>query len=216
MLLVAHRTPRTAAACGEFATAGAWCFEVDVQLRGDRVVVSHYLPFLRFRGWFEHDGRRFRWRGGPPFDPDLEDVVARVPADRLILLDPKETDPQRRARLVDVLADRLPERDRFRVSTDDGEDLARYRAAGFRTWRTLKTAEDLAAACVTGASGDDGVSARHSLLTARSVEALHRVTRPIVAWTVNDAVRARALRDLGVDAITTDRLLEFATELDPR
>lgn len=210
MLLVAHRTPHTADACAEFAAAGAWCFEVDVQLRGDRVVVSHFLPFLRLPGWFEHDGRRFRWRGGPPFDPDLEDVADRVPGDRLILLDPKETDPQRRRRLVDALADRLPDRDRFRVSTGDADDLARYRAAGFRTWRTLKTAEDLADACTGGASADDGVSVRHSLLTSASVAALHRVARPVVAWTVNDGSRARELRDLGVDAITTDHLLEFA------
>lgn len=211
MLLVAHRTPRTAAACAELAAAGAGCFELDVQLRGERVVVSHYLPFLRFRGWFEHDGRRFRWRGGPPHDLALEDVVARVPADRLILLDPKETAPDRRARLVDAVASRLADRDRFRVSTDDADDLARYRAAGFRTWRTLKTPDDLADACAGDGSADDGVSVRHSLLGRSSIEALHRVTRPIVAWTVNDAVRARELRDLGVDAITTDRLIQVAT-----
>jgi glycerophosphoryl diester phosphodiesterase len=209
MLLVAHRTPRTPDACAAFAAAGAWCFEVDVQLRDDRVVASHFLPFLRVRGWFEHDGRRFRWRGGPPFDPDLDDVLARVPDDRLILVDPKETDPRRRARLVDALAERLPQRDRFRVSTDDADDLARYRAAGFRTWRTLKTPADLSAAC-DGDLADDAVSVRHSLLTAGTVAALHRMSRPVVAWTVNDAGRARDLRDLGVDAITTDRLLEFA------
>lgn len=209
MLLVAHRTPRTADACAGFAAAGAWCFEVDVQLRGERVVVSHYLPFLQFRGWLEHDGRRFRWRGGPPFDPDLEEVVARVPDDRLILLDPKETEPRRRARLADALAERLPQRDRFRVSTDDADDLARYRSAGFRTWRTLKTPADLAAAS-DDPGADDGVSVRHSLLNADSVAALQRVTRPVVAWTVNDIEQARRLRDLGVDAITTDRLLDFA------
>jgi glycerophosphoryl diester phosphodiesterase len=28
----------------------------------------------------------------------------------------------------------------------------------------------------------------------------------VVAWTVNDVERARQLRDLGVDAVTTDRI----------
>lgn len=211
MLLVAHRTPATAAACAEFAAAGAGVFELDVQLRGRRVVVSHFLPFLRVRGWLEHDGPDFRWRAGPPFDDDLEDVVARIPADRQILLDPKETRPRRQGRLVGALAARVTDRDRFRVSTDDPDDLARYRAAGFHTWRTIKTAEQLAGALADPGMADVGVSIRHSLLTPASVDALHRVTDVVAAWTVNDLGRARELRRFGVDAITTDRVVEFAS-----
>src|SRR4051812_21871545 len=55
VLLIAHRTPRTAAACDDLAAAGAQLFECDVQLRGDTVVVSHFLPFLGRPGWLEHD-----------------------------------------------------------------------------------------------------------------------------------------------------------------
>ena len=71
VLLLAHRFPGTAEGCREFLRAGAAGFEMDLQLRGRRVLVSHYLPFLQIHGWFQHDGTRFRWRDGPPYDPTL-------------------------------------------------------------------------------------------------------------------------------------------------
>jgi glycerophosphoryl diester phosphodiesterase len=206
MLLVAHRTPPTAAGCAQLVAAGAGAFELDVQLAGGEVVVSHYLPFLRVRGWLQHDSWRFRWRAGPPHDALLLDAVDRLPADCLVLLDPKDTDALRRAALVDALARTLGPADRFRVSTDRCDDLARYRDAGFRTWRTIKDGRDLHGV-VTGAElPDDGVSVRHTLLTAASVDGLRQVTGRVVAWTVNDVVRAEQLAALGVDGITTDRL----------
>jgi glycerophosphoryl diester phosphodiesterase len=206
MLVVAHRTPSTAAGCAEFAAAGARFFEVDVQLAGDTVVVSHYLPFLRLPHWFEHDNWRFRWRSGPPHDMSLRDAVDIVPADCRLLLDPKETDPRRRARLAEELDRVLPGRERFCVSTDVLEDLARYRAAGFDTWRTIKNKGDLHRVLGAGRLPDQGVSVRHTLLTRTSVAGLHRVADTVVAWTVNDVARARQLHDLGVDGITTDRI----------
>lgn len=45
----------------------------------------------------------------------------------------------------------------------------------------------------------------HELLTARHVRAAHRLGRPVHVWTVNDAAAMRALLDLGVDGIITDR-----------
>lgn len=179
-------------------------FEVDVQLRGDTIVVSHFLPFLRVRGWLEHDNRRFRWRGGPPRDSALLDVVELIPADCLILLDPKETDPARASRLAQELARVLPDRGRFRVSTHLLDDLDQHRTVGFRTWRTIKDDRDLERVLRVGPLPDDGVSVRHTLLTEASVDGLHRVVDNVVAWTVNDVDRARRLRDLGVDGITTD------------
>ena len=61
MLLVSHRTPRTEAGCEELARAGASVFELDVQLNGDRMVVSHYLPVFRVPGWLENDNFSVRW-----------------------------------------------------------------------------------------------------------------------------------------------------------
>jgi glycerophosphoryl diester phosphodiesterase len=204
MLLVAHRTPSTAAECAALVAAGAGGFEVDVQLAGREVVVSHYLPFLRLRGWFEHDNGRFRWRSGPPRDAALGDVLDLVPAGCLVLLDPKETHPARRAALADALAALPGPWDRFRVSTSRADDLARYRDAGLRTWRTIKDGRDLRRVISGSALPDDGVSVRHTLLTASSVTALHAVASTVVAWTVNDVTRARQLHEAGVDGITTD------------
>jgi hypothetical protein len=206
MLVVAHRTPSTAAGCAEFAAAGASLFEVDVQLSGDTVAVSHYLPFLRVRNWLEHDNWRFRWRSGPPHDATLLEAVDLVPADCRLLLDPKETDAGRRTQLADELARILPDRGRFCVSTDGPDDLARYRNAEFDTWRTIKNSRDLQIVITAGPLPDRGVCVRHTLLTANSVADLHQVTDTVVAWTVNDVERARQLRDLGVDAVTTDRI----------
>jgi glycerophosphoryl diester phosphodiesterase len=205
LLLVAHRPPTTGARCAALAELGVGGFEVDVQLAADgAVVVSHYLPFLRVRGWFEHDNWRFRWRSGPPHDALLEDVVELVPPDRLILLDPKDTAPRRRAQLISALAAMLTSRDRFRVSTDRLEDLEQYRAAGFATWRTIKDSGGLSRALAGSPLPDAGVSVRHTLLTEASTRALHDVVGTVVAWTVNDVARARQLCEFGVDGITTD------------
>jgi glycerophosphoryl diester phosphodiesterase len=204
MLLIAHRTPPTASGCAELVAAGAGGFEVDVQLAGERVVVSHFLPFLRVRGWLEHDNWRFRWRAGPPHDTLLLDAIDLVPDGCMILLDPKETDPRRRAALADELARTLVDRDRFRVSTDQSDDLERYRAAGFGTWRTIKTSRDLHAVVAGPALPDQGVSVRHTLLAQASVAQLHRVVRTVVTWTVNNVDRAQQLNEFGVDGMTTD------------
>jgi glycerophosphoryl diester phosphodiesterase len=206
VLLVAHRTPPTRAACERIAAAGARVFEVDVQVgRGaahDRVVVSHYLDFGRF---MHRDNWRVRWHTGAVRDPALADVVALVPEDCLVLLDMKESRPERRARLVAALIESLPDLARFRVCGHIAEDLEAVRAAGFGTWRTARDSRDLAAVLTGGRLPDEGVSIRHTLLTPRVVEQLHERTPTVVAWTVNSLPRAQQLRAMGVDGITTDR-----------
>lgn len=207
MLLVAHRMPRTVPECVAFLDAGARMFECDVQFRHEQIVVSHYLPFLRIPGWLEHDDTRFRWRKGiRRRDNTLAEALALLPGDCGILLDPKETDRARRASLIRGLARELPERGRFRVSTDDGDDLARFRAAGFATWRTIKRAADLDTVIHGRPLADVGVSVRHTLLDARTTAALRGVTDNIVVWTVNDAERAAQLREFGADGVTSDRV----------
>lgn len=204
MLLVAHRTPTTRAACEDVAAAGARVFEADVQVDDeDRVVVSHYLPFARF---LHHDNWRIRWHTGRLSDPRLDDITAVVPADCLVLLDLKETRRQRRSRLVAALSRSLPDRSRFRVCGHLADDLDELRAAGFRTWRTARDRRELAAVLDGGALADEAVSIRHSLLAPDVVDRLHEHTRTVVAWTVNEMSRARQLRSMGVDGVTTDRM----------
>jgi glycerophosphoryl diester phosphodiesterase len=209
-LLVAHRLPESAARCATLAAAGAGGFELDVQLRGDAVVVSHYLPFLQIPGWFEHDGTRFRWGGGRVRDPELVEALARVPGDARIVLDPKEMRRTRRRRVAvavtKVLAALPWERDRCVITTDDLSELRIYRAAGIATWRTVGAAHELAALLEGGPLDDAGVAVRHTLLSADTVARLHSQTTTVAAWTVNDVARARELAALGVDVISTDRV----------
>ena len=222
MIAVVHRVPRTSEAVQTWVDAGAGCFEADVQLPDDfdaksrtGVVVSHFLPFLRVRGWLQHDGLQFRWGAGA--DPSLSEVIALLPPGSGVLLDPKETHPARRSALIDALADVLPERERFVVSTDYPGDLERYRGAGFRTWRTVKDARGLQDVLAGTRLPDAGVSIRHSLLDADTVRRLHERVRRVVAWTVNDASRARELVADGVDGVTTDQpaIARLVTGLDP-
>ena len=137
MLPVAHRTPPGADDCAALAEAGARCYEIDVQLSADGVVVSHWQPVLGLRGWLERDGNRLRVHHSPSPDPLLADVLGAVPAQARVLLDPKETRSDRRRLLRERLSAQLADHSRFVVSTDDAEDLEGYRTAGFITWRTV-------------------------------------------------------------------------------
>lgn len=204
MLLVAHRTPPDRDACARLATAGADVFEVDVQLdRHGELVASHYHP-LRRLPWLARDNWRLRWHAVR--DPRLVEVDAAVPADGVLLLDLKARDPAARLRLMQALAEALPARERYRVCTSEPEDLARLRADGFRTWRTVGDPADLAAVLAEARLPDEAVTARHTLLDAGVVARLHERVPVVAAWTVNDARRAAELRDLGVDGVTTDRI----------
>lgn len=207
-LLIAHRLPDSARERTNLVRAGAGGFELDIQLRGDAIVVSHYLPFLQIPGWLEHDGGHFRWGGGRVLDPELLDAVARAPAATLVVLDPKEQRASRRHRLAEAVTATVTGADvdlaRFVVTTDDAQDLQTYRAAGIATWRTVGTEQALHEITGTSAIADDGVAVRHTLLHADSVEKLRERTGTIAAWTVNGVTRARELAALGVDAITTD------------
>jgi len=205
MLVVAHRIPATADECAALAAAGVAMFEADVQLGADGLVVSHYLPLFGIRGWIEHDNARVRWNSRR--DPTLQEVIARVPANCGILLDPKETSPSRRAELVARIA-ALPNRERFVTSTSHAHDLAALRDAGLRTWRTIKSIRDYEDACREPIP-DEAVSARFTLLTAQRVRALKDVVPSVVAWTVNSASTALLLEKIGVDGITSDRAGEI-------
>lgn len=205
MILVAHRTPATRAGCERVAAAGAGVFEADVQIDDDgALVVTHYLPF-GVGGRFERDNWRLRWHTGRLRDPRLAEVTDIVPADCLVLLDLKERRPDRRARLVAALIDALPDRSRFVVCGHPEEDVAALRGAGFRTWRSVGSRRHLAAVLAVDRLPDDAVTIRHSLLNVRTLDGLRERVPQVVAWTVNSVGRARDLRALGVDGVTTDR-----------
>ncbi len=209
-MLVAHRTPASAARCARLAAAGATMFEVDVQLRGGHVAVSHYLP-LDPAGRLQRDNWRLRWHTRGRLDLALVEVDSVVPPGCRVLLDVKETLAARRQELVAALADALPERDRYVVCSPFPDDLQAAQAAGFATWRTVRDRRELAAVTsavtIPGAAlAEEAVTVRHSLLDAAVLAALTDRVRTVVAWTVNDTRRAQHLRRMGVGGVTTDRL----------
>jgi glycerophosphoryl diester phosphodiesterase len=205
VLLVAHRTPAAADRCARLAAAGAQVFEIDVQLVGGRLAVSHYLPLGR-AGRVQRDNWRVRWHTASARDPGVLDVAAAVPPECTVLLDIKEKLPHRRRDLLAAMAETLPDRDRFRICGPWPDDLEAAREAGFRTWRTVGRAADLRAVLAGGELPDAAVSIRHSLINGESLEQLHARVPIVVVWTVNELARARRLRELGVDGVTTDRL----------
>jgi glycerophosphoryl diester phosphodiesterase len=135
----------------------------------------------------------------------LGDVAALVPERCRILVDLKEKRPDRCARLVAALADALPDRERFRICGGRPADLDAVRAAGFRTWRTVRNPGELRTVLAADRLPDEAVSVRHTVLTSGVVGELHERVGTVVAWTVNSPARARQLAAMGVDGVTTDR-----------
>jgi glycerophosphoryl diester phosphodiesterase len=203
MLLVAHRTPASRVRCARLAAAGARVFEVDVQLGSGGIAVSHYLPFGR-GGLVQRDNWRLRWHTSALRDPEVSEVAGVVPPECALLLDIKEKVAARRRELTAAIVETLADRARYIVCGAQPEDLEHVRNVGFATWRTVGGRRELSAVLAEGALADDGISVRHSLLTGVSLDRLHTLTSRVVAWTVNDPARARQLRDLGADGVTTD------------
>jgi len=201
MLVVAHRTPADRAACDRLFAAGARVFEIDVQVGVRGLVVSHYVPVPALPGW-RRDNWRLR-RATRPL-PDFHSRAALVPPDAAILLDLKAVDSAERRALVAAIRNELADRERYRVSTPHAEDLDVLREAGFRTWRTARDRRSLAALLAEEVP-DEAVTVRHSLLDPATVDALHGRGQHVLAWTVNTVRRARRLRAMGVDGVTTDR-----------
>jgi glycerophosphoryl diester phosphodiesterase len=205
VLLIAHRMPSSAEACARFLAAGVDLFEVDVQLSPSGMVVSHYGVVPHTRGWLQRDNWRVRWGRAGGRDPMLAAHLRNVPDDTRILLDPKGKEPDRAA-LVDAIIETLTDRERFVVSTGNLTALKRLRQAGFETWRSLGDRAGLDKALAGGRLPESAVTVRHTLLDARTVKRLHEVADTVVAWTVNGVDRARALREAGVNGVTTDSL----------
>jgi len=214
VILVAHRTPVSRAACEQLVDAGATMFEADVQVGADgSVVVTHYLQWLA-AGRVERDNWRLRWHTGRAGDPRLADIAEFIPQRCQVLLDLKERAPERRARLVAALLDALPDKARFVVCGHPLTDVDALRAGGFRTWRSIGNARHLAAALAEPRLPDEAITIRHTLIRPALLERLRERVPQIVAWTVNSPGRARKLQARGVDGITTDSVAvmhEFST-----
>ena len=201
-LLVAHRTPRSPAACAVLAESGARLFELDVQVGRTELIVSHYVPLF---GVFERDNWRIRPRAAAARDARVTDAALAVPIGCRVLLDLKARTPQDRMRLTETLLAARLDPHRFVACGSDLEQLATLREEGLPTWRSVGGERDLAATLAGGVSGAEAVTVRHTLLTAARASELRNLGVAVVAWTVNDPRRAAQLRTWGLDGVTSDR-----------
>jgi len=207
-LNIAHRTPSGRAECQALADGGAGVFELDLMLAADdRIVVSHEVPLLTAVPWLRHDGPRPAF-GRYPTGPPLEAVLDALPAGVEVLLDLKCDRGAEAARLVRRVLGFGLDPARCHVSSRNWASMRPLADAGFRTWCSIAHPLSLRAA-LEGRAAGYAVTVRYPMLTAAVVDRLHRLGK-VMAWTVNDPDRARALVEAGVDGITSDRAEVFA------
>lgn len=194
--------------------SGADGVEVDVRLTADRVAVLMHDPDVsrttsgsgRVADLSSEDVRSLGI-------PTLEEVLAAVPVDRLLIVEVKGTpwdpghDPTEPAALVAAaaLAAGLPRR--VVVSSFNPLALAVVRVISpwLRTAVLTGAAFDLdsnLAAAIEGANEECHVPA--DLLEPAFVHAAHDASRRVVAWTVNDPDMVGRFAGWGVDGVITD------------
>jgi hypothetical protein len=216
MLAIAHRAPPSRAQCQGLVDLGVRVFEIDLQVLGGEIAVSHYLPVHPLLPRVRRDKWGFTTRPRLAREVGLAAAVAAVPAEAELLLDLKNDRGARAAELARLVTESDLDPARCHVSTHGWHVLPMLRERGFRTWRSVDDAAALAAVRAATPLADHAVTVRHSLLTAPVVAGLQATGLRVVAWTVNDLARARVLAGFGVDGITSDspEVLRFAAEAD--
>ncbi|TWJ15789.1 glycerophosphoryl diester phosphodiesterase [Stackebrandtia albiflava] len=214
----------TAAAFGRAVAAGFRYLETDVHASADGVaVLFHDADLSRLTGdprtvesltWRELGAIRHR---GEPLIPRLDEVVAAWPGVRFNL------DVKSGASVAPTLrvVERAAAVDRVLVSSFDDARLARVRAdssprlatgMGRREVARLWLASRLPGTGLAGyvhRAAAVQVPLRYRGLTVvdrRLVDHAHRLGLQVHVWTVDDPGMMRALLDLGVDGIMTDRI----------
>ena len=210
--IIAHGGGNTVAGAHEYLQQGADFLEVDLWLHRGRFEARHerrvrWLPLL-FEKWYlrrvpsarfgldelltetvEHGAGIFLdlKNGGGETAALLRRVLARTGRPRRVVASAQQWLALRSIREI------LPSVDAF-YSIDVRAKLDLFLSVADRDAKPR------------------GVSCRHSLLTERVVESLHRKGLLVVAWTVDDLERARELVSWGVDGLTTHNVQEMRSE----
>lgn len=193
---VGHNSGGTLAATRQALKNGADVIEVDVASLDGELVSAHFPPLPIV-------GRRV-FRG-----PTLEEVWRASAAADVIKLDLKESSPAFRALLFEFLNRHDGER-QIIVSSRDPVTLSLLMHQAPTAFRFFSVPDqptlDRVYRDYDLRMTIEGVSIRHTLLTADSAAQLRNLQLIIVAWTVNDLTRVNELVRFGVDGITTDNL----------
>ena len=212
--VVGHRGARglapenTLAALEAAVEAGADAAEFDVQMTRDGVLVASHDPVvetddgpLDIRGSTWEMVSRARVSGEPI--PRVEELLEAAEKRGIpLLLEVKE--PGDAPHLARLLAGRGAERRAAVISfyeeaVRSAKSVSRLIPGGlvyFKPPGMITQCKRL---------GCEIVLPRYPLATPRAVAFAHRLRLIVVAWTVNEEVRARRLVGAGVDAIATDR-----------
>lgn len=206
--IIAHAAGNSVRRAGEAISAGTDFVEVDLWVRNGRFEARHErdiypIPIL-YEKWY------LRFAPRKPFG--LADLIRETNGRADLFLDLKNGSSAA-ARLV-------------RRSLDDAGLPVRV-VASSQQWATLRAALEIIPEVETFYSIDvlakldlffsiierdvhpRGVSCRERLLTRGIVERLHALGLLVVAWTVDDAERARELAGWGVDGLTTHHVAEL-------
>jgi glycerophosphoryl diester phosphodiesterase len=204
--IIAHRganreaPENTLSAFKRALDAGAQGIELDVHLTSDGFAVVHHDPIL-------HDGSKTPIAGlklaavqRRASAPSLEEVLQLVDGRCRVYIEIKASRAVEAA--VAVIAKRL---DWCAVHSFDHRSVLRARSLndGIQTGILLVSYLVDVGAAMRAARATD-VWQNVEFVDGDLVEHVHSAGGRVVAWTVNDVMRARALAKLGVDAICTD------------
>ena len=194
--------------------AGADGVEIDVRLSADGVaILMHDADVARTTGAAglvaELNADVMRSLGVPT----LEETLAAVPADRLLVVEVKGTpwepghDPtEALGRVVAELLAGHPDR-RIVVSSFNPMTLVAVRAVapGLRTAVLTSPSFDPASNLAAAIEGsNDECHVPEELVESVFVKLAHEAGKRVVAWTVNEPDRLRALASWGIDGVITD------------
>lgn len=196
--VVAHRAGNDLARLRAAEELGVDLVEADVRLWWRRLEVRHLktlgpLPVL----WD-------RWELANPFAPRLQlrDLLTRIRPGTGLMLDLKGVE----SRLAGLVLAELPPGRPVTISARNPRLLEPFAGQEHvRRIRSVGSPRGMRALLRRDLAGLDGVAADVRLLDAGTVAELRDRTGCVLAWPVNDAERATALIDLGVEGLISDR-----------
>lgn len=211
--LIAHMGGNTPAAARSAIEGVADFVEVDLWAHRGRLEARHERAMYPVPVWFE----KWTFRRAPRQPFTLPALLVEA-ADRTgVFLDLKNSVPEAADLVRNALDEAGPGLPPVAASSQRWSILRRLRQVvpAVALFYSIDVPEklDLFLSVADRDGEPDGVSCRHSLLSADAVCELRRRGLKVVAWTVDDLDRAAELVSWGVDGITTHRVADMRRHL---
>ncbi|MBN1292594.1 MAG: glycerophosphodiester phosphodiesterase [Candidatus Latescibacteria bacterium] len=226
-----HIAPENTVASVKLAwELGADGAEIDIYLTSDSRIVANHDDTTKRTGGIDYtvidtDSEILRmldvgsWKSqrykGEKI-PFLEEIIATVPDDRILVIEIKDSRPEILSPLKKIV-NTSGKKGSFVFIAFDYEiicgakeampEIPAYWLSGSRkdenTGKVLPYSAELIEK--TKAGGLDGLNLHHGGVTAEFAKKVRKAGLGLYVWTVNDPETARRMVEYGVDAITTDR-----------